>query len=1143
MHQPGARQLGAHKNSFKGFGSHPETSTGARSCQPSARNAKRIERQLALGIQHGNSGALSEAEACFQQVLQWQPDNAEAWYFLGVVAVRQQQYPSAIARIERAIAIDSTVPKFHTTLSEVYLQQRQWVAATECCERLLQLQPNNANALANLGTALREQQQIDRAIATYRQALELQPGNAAAHANLGIALIAKGEVDAAIASFRRALELQPNNVTAHNNLGAALVDRQQSAAGLQSLRRALEIQPDYAGAYTNLGAALAERGEVEAAIAAFRQALELQPDNANARTQFVAALNYIDALAPAEIYREHRRWSECHVAPLLEAVRAYGNDRNPDRRLRLGYVSADFRMHSVAFFLEPLLAAHDRERFEVFCYASNRQHQQDAVTERFRQLADGWRDIAGLTDAQAANAIERDAIDILIDLAGHTVGNRIRIFAYKPAPIQVSYLGYPNTTGLDTIDYRLTDRWADPEGQTDGWHVETLVRLPHGFLCYQPWSPRPEVGPLPSARDGRITFGSFNNITKISPQVIACWAALLNAVPGSRLLLKAMSLSDPAICDRLRVRFQAQGIAPERVELCGWLASKAEHFALYNRVDIALDTFPYHGTTTTCEALWMGVPVITLAGPAHVSRVGVSLLASLGLESLIANSPEDYCQKAIDLARDRARLQQFRETLRPQMQAAPLTDAKAIARSIEAAYRWMWRHYCLQLPAEADRQLVAMADGVKICVRDDLSDLTTYTLLERGDWFEPEIAFVRQFMAPGMQAMDVGARHGIYALAMAKALAGSGRVMAYEPDPETCEFLQEGVRANAFSVVEAIAAGLGDRAESEGPMGRLTLDGELERRGWPEIDFLRLDASSEAMAVLAGGQKFFSEYSPLVMGGRAREGEFHPSLLQRLQELGYDPYIFVPGIGLLAPWEKRQPVERFQLNLFACKPERARQLAARGLLVREIPATPALPNASYWFGAISALAYAKSFCARWQQFVDNPNPANQGYLEGLSYYCLAKAAGTLPGDRLVALQHALTCLQQAVEARASLARRCSLVRVALELGQRAIGVRVLQEIVAVLGSDEPPAIDEPFLPASQQYDDVGIEKRLADYLFSSLIETYESNRDFSAYFSPQETIALLASVIRKPCHRPRSRYRLQLARAIAQANSGNPDPS
>ena len=392
------------------------------------------------------------------------------------------------------------------------------------------------------------------------------------------------------------------------------------------------------------------------------------------------------------MFAEHCRWAEVHAEPLGRDVVPLSSDGDPGRRLRVGYVSNNFREHSVAFFVEALLASHDRSKVEIFCYADIML--ADEFSGRLRRHSAQWRVITGQSDAQVAELIRQDAIDILVDLAGHTARNRLLVFARKPAPVQVTYLGYCNTTGLSAMDYRFTDALADSPGTTEHLHTEQLVRLPDCAWCYRPPDASPAVETPPVLRSGHITFGCFNARPKITGEMLALWARLLLEMPASSLLLKNVGFGEPSARQHTRDLLAKAGIAPERVELVGRVPTLAGHLATYARVDIALDTFPYHGTTTTCEALWMGVPVITLAGRTHASRVGVSLLTTTGLPELVASSPDEYVKIAAALATDVPRLAALRTTLRTRMASSPLMDASRFARNVEAAYRQMWRTWC-----------------------------------------------------------------------------------------------------------------------------------------------------------------------------------------------------------------------------------------------------------------------------------------------------------------------------------------------------------------------------------------------------------------------------------------------------------------
>jgi protein O-GlcNAc transferase len=404
------------------------------------------------------------------------------------------------------------------------------------------------------------------------------------------------------------------------------------------------------------------------------------------------ALNYQPGADPAEILREANAYAERHAASLTAAAKPHPARSLEGRRLRIGYVSADFREHPVAYFLEPILAAHDHQGFEIFCYADVRQ--PDAVTRRLQGYADQWRSLVGSSDEEAAELIRRDGIDILVDLSGHTGGNRLPVFARKPAPVQASYLGYLGTTGLPAIDYYLTDAHADPPGLTDAHYQEQLVRLPECGFCYAP-GPAPEVSPeLPARQAGRVTFGSLNSVAKLSEEVLALWARVLAAVAGSRVVLRTGAGRRAE--ERVRGGLAGHGVSPERVLLLGQTATRFDYLKLYQAVDLGLDPFPYNGVTTTCDALWMGVPVLTLAGGTCVSRQGVRFLRAVGLDELIAETPEAYVRLATEVAGDLARLSALRRGLRERMSHSPLMDAAQFTRHLEAAYRGLWERWAAQ---------------------------------------------------------------------------------------------------------------------------------------------------------------------------------------------------------------------------------------------------------------------------------------------------------------------------------------------------------------------------------------------------------------------------------------------------------------
>jgi predicted O-linked N-acetylglucosamine transferase (SPINDLY family) len=556
-------------------------------------------------------------------------------------------------------------------------------------QQALRLRPQFPEACNNLGNALLILGQVDEALANYRHAVQLKPDYPDPWNNAGVVLLDQGKLTEAATHIQQALRLRPEYAEAHNNLANVLKEQGLLDEAETHYREALRLRPSYAEAVYNLALALEQQGRVEEAVACHRQASVLQPDNARFHSGLLLPLTYLPDLAPQTLFEEHRRWAERHAAALTAAAPAHTNDRNPDRVLRVGYISADLREHPVGFFLEPILAHLDRSHFRVTCYAG--VGRPDTVTHRLQVRAAAWRDVVGQSDERVAEMIRADGIDILVDLAGHTAGRRLLVLARKPAPVQVTHFGYPNTTGLAAVDYRITDPHADPPGQTEAWHTEELVRLPEVAWCYQPQAAA-EVGPLPALAAGRLTFGSLNNLAKINPQVIALWSRLLQAVPGSRLLL--LTGVGPQTDQRLRDQFRSHGIDGERIHMLGRLPRR-QYLDLYQQIDVGLDPFPYNGGVTTCDALWMGVPVITLAGNAYVSRQGVSMLSNLGMPDWIAKTPEDCVALASRWAGDLEGLRAVRAGLRDRMRDSPLCNGERFTRRLEDAYRAMWRRFCL----------------------------------------------------------------------------------------------------------------------------------------------------------------------------------------------------------------------------------------------------------------------------------------------------------------------------------------------------------------------------------------------------------------------------------------------------------------
>jgi protein O-GlcNAc transferase len=641
-----------------------------------------------LGTAFQAQAATAEAIDCFQRAIALEPACAPAYANLALALRCVGQCAAAIDCMRRAVQLNPADHVTHNELANVLLQQGRSDEAAACYRRLLELHPDLAEVHSNLATALRAQGKIDAAVASYRRAVELNPRYAEGHNNLGTVLQAQGKYAEAAACYRQALALKPDYALAASNLGNALQAQGDLDAAVAHYRQALTMDPSLADAHHNLANALKDQGQIAAAVAACRRAMELRPEYVPSHNNLVYTSHFAPECDAAMLAAELRRWNQQHAAPLAAAVAPHANDRTRERPLRVGYVSPDFRVHPVGRFLLPLLEAHDRRQFTIYAYAS--VLKPDLLTERFRALVDVWRDALGLSDAQLADTIRADQIDVLVDLTMHMAGSRLLSFARRPAPVQVSYLAYVSTTGMEAMDYRFTDPYLDPPDTAVPHYAEESVYLPETYWCYRPGVDTPPVNDLPALRSGQVTFGSLNNFCKLSPAALETWSRLLDAVPESRLLLHAHAGSHR---DRVRALLAARGIRPERLLFVGLLPAE-EYFRVYHRIDVALDPFPYGGGTTTCDALWMGVPVVSLAGPLAVGRGGVSILSNVGLPDLVAHDAEQYVRLGVELVRDLPRLAGLRATLRQRMQQSPLMDASRFARHVEAAYRAMWHRWC-----------------------------------------------------------------------------------------------------------------------------------------------------------------------------------------------------------------------------------------------------------------------------------------------------------------------------------------------------------------------------------------------------------------------------------------------------------------
>jgi protein O-GlcNAc transferase len=644
---------------------------------------------LQIAYQHHLADRFDEAEAIYRDVLKTDPNNGIALYLLGVLLHDSKRLAEALPLLEKAAKLYPVPAESNNRLSAALREAGRIDESIAAARIAVEADPKMVEAHCNLGVGRHLKGDLAAAAAAYGKAIELNPNFGPAYNNMGNLLQASRELEAAETAYRRAAELQPTVAEPFNNLGSVLQYLNRPDEAIAACRKALELSPRFAPAHNNLATALKDRGDITPALESFREAIRCQPGYVKAHSNLLYSMHFDPAQDGASLLAAHEAWAATEANPLTHDARPHKPPpaSEVDRKLRLGYVSADLREHPVGRFMLTILSHRDKNAFEVTCYSD--AQAVDPVTDALRRRSDRWLESAALSDEQLAARIRDDKIDVLIDLALHSGRNRLLTFARRPAPVQATYLGYPGTSGMEAMDFRLTDTFLDLPHREGRFYSERSIHLPRTYWCYAPPPNCPESGPLPALAAGNVTFGCLNNFAKVSEPALHEWAKILQRVPSARLILHAPAGEAHARMLRL---MQSHEIDPARIELLT-RQTAIEYLASFNRIDIGLDPFPYEGGTSTCEALWMGTPVISLMGEIAVRRAGVSLLGNAGLSELVARNSIEYVQLAVALGEDVPRLTRLRAEMRERMMASPLMNAKPFVRDLESAYQAMWRSW------------------------------------------------------------------------------------------------------------------------------------------------------------------------------------------------------------------------------------------------------------------------------------------------------------------------------------------------------------------------------------------------------------------------------------------------------------------
>ena len=685
-----------------------------------------MQQALDLALKHHTAGELAQAESMYNQILQADPNQPQALHLLGVIAHQggdnekavgliakalkiqpdnaeaHNNYGSAlkeldnldgaIASYQRALEINPDFAEVHYNMGLAFRGLGKLEDAIDCFQHAIALNPSYIEAFNNLGVTFQDLGRVEEAIASCKKAIELSPEHFGAHSNLGNALQQIGNVRDAVICYQKAITINPDNAEAHTNLGVVRHENGLLDEAVIHYRTALAIAPDNADIHMNIGSALSDLGSIEEGVSHYRKALEIKPGFVDAHSNLLLTEQYRPNQNLETLYKLHCEWDECHGRTFYKTWPNHMNNRSPDRILRVGFVSPKLGRHPVGFFVVGMFENWSEENIKIYVYSD---HPGDDLTERIKSATDVWHNVRGISDEDLAKRILDDQIDILIDLSGHSAQNRLLMFARKPSPLQVSWGDYSATTGLSAIDYLICDKYSVRKNE-EKYFTEKIILMPDCWLCYDPPTHAPKVGPLPFKRNGHITFGSFSNPVKLNDSVISVWSSILAGVPNSKIIIKYKGINAKSNIERLSGAFEVNGIDRSRLVLEG----KSPHIQLlerYNDVDIALDPFPYSGGLTTLEALWMGVPVITLPGETFASRLSLSHLSNIGISELVARDQGDFVKLAIKLAEETEKLENLRATLRQTMANSAVCDSKKFAEGFAGLMREIWQNWCLQI--------------------------------------------------------------------------------------------------------------------------------------------------------------------------------------------------------------------------------------------------------------------------------------------------------------------------------------------------------------------------------------------------------------------------------------------------------------
>jgi len=1066
-----------------------------------------IESEIAKAKQLLLSGQFEQAKSICQKVLKRNRRNIDAAHILGTVYVIEKKYREAEKLLKEVIAANPTHIHALNNLGVLCYNLEEMDKAEYYYKKVIEINPRHEDSLTNLGGVYFKQNKCSEAAECYRRALELAPQKTGLMTSLGVALCTMGNIDEGVSWYRKALESVPDDPVVLGNLLRALFIQGKRSEAVDLINKILALPAP--------GNALFPAYSIAKQLGLWSSGSRSEPAvlkeifNGHVSVPDIQAVSMMllgtENIGNEMLLKVHRvLGGRIENERISQPFSAYGKAMKSCDRLRIGYISPDFRAHVVSSFIRGLINLYDRSRFEVHCYSS--VPRADETTEQYRQTVDGFVDISGMTDSEAAKRIHDDGIHILIDLAGHTQGNRISVLAYRPAPIQMTYLGYPYTSGMSTIDYIIADPYLAGE-KYSAYCTEKPLLLAQSAFCIGDFAEQKINPVVPFDRNGHVTFGTLINPYKVHPTAVRVWSRILHQLPESRLILNHPNWEAEVARAEVKSEFARHGIPESRIDMV-WCRHPEGgiHLRYYNDLDIALDSFPMTGGVTSMEALWMSVPVVTWVGESHSERITYSILKNLPIptDDLIAFSENEYVERAVALARNPDRIRELHQAIPESLKHSVLTDPILFARHMEAAYVEAWNSKFPDLRMQETKQdkpvmYVPAAGEVELAVSDSLEDVYGYVLREQEGWYDPEYGFVLKAIQPGNSVIDVGAAVGMYAVPLAKKVGPATMLRAMTTPGAMYAYLNLSKRHNQLENLRIVQA----------PGHDVKMDDT--ESDWTHLDFVRLspETNDGKGGFAEKWRGVFVDASPLVMFAIRRGAEIDLSVAQAFVELGYGLYRLIPGLGALAPFGNQDELDALALNLFACKPERAAILERQGILMREFQPLAGFPVAgkNLWRDYLAQKPYAAAL------LLASPDASadqwSDVYRTALDLFVEFKNRDLPLAQRYASLEMACSTMAPLIATAPSFVRLMTFARIADEIGKRELAVTLLNRLDNMMASGASVQLDEPFLAVSDYFESLNPGERLPDWIVTSVREQRERRRAFSSYFTGKESLAVL----------------------------------